>query len=237
MNTGMNFRPLCTAKVKPTMSGVMVERRDQVFTTFFSPDSSIARTFFARCVSTNGPFLTERAIRSLLAHLPALHDPALGALVVPRLVALGRLAPGRLRVVALRPPLAAAVRMIDRVHRHAAHLGPPPEPADAAGLAVGDVLVFEVADLPDGGAAGEAHAAGLARGELEQRVVALPRHQLDGRARAAAELAAAALAQLDVVDHGAEGDERERQAVAGFDVGLRPRLDRVADGEPDGRQD
>src|SRR5919197_1343307 len=184
MNTGMNFRPLCTAKVKPTMSGVMVERRDQVFTTFFSPDSSIARTFFARCVSTNGPFLTERAIRSLLAHLPSL-----------------------------------------------------PEPADAAGLAVGDVLVLEVADLPDGGAAGEAHAAELARGELEQRVVALLRHQLDGRARAAAELAAAALAQLDVVDHGAEGDERERQAVAGFDVGLRPRLDRVADGEPDGRQD
>ena len=62
MNTGMNFRPLCTAKVKPTMSGVTVERRDQVFTTFFSPASSIARTFFMRCASMNGPFLTERAI-------------------------------------------------------------------------------------------------------------------------------------------------------------------------------
>src|SRR5438874_1733323 len=54
MNTGMNFRPLCTAKVKPTMSGVTVERRDQVFTTFFSPASSIARTFFMRCASMNG---------------------------------------------------------------------------------------------------------------------------------------------------------------------------------------
>src|SRR5207249_2073604 len=63
-----------------------------------------------------------------LAHLPSLHDPALGALVVPGLVALGRLAPGRLRVVALRAPLAAAVRMVDRVHRHSAHLRAPAEP-------------------------------------------------------------------------------------------------------------
>src|SRR5262249_61053929 len=60
-NTGMNFRPLCTAKVNPTMSGVTVERRDQVLTTRFSPDSIIARTFFIRWRSTNGPFFTERA--------------------------------------------------------------------------------------------------------------------------------------------------------------------------------
>src|SRR5581483_9233781 len=64
MNTGMNFRPLCTANVNPTMSGVIVERRDHVFTTRFSPDSTIARTFFMRCPSTNGPFFTDRAIAS-----------------------------------------------------------------------------------------------------------------------------------------------------------------------------
>ena len=34
-NTGMNFRPLCTANVRPTMSGMIVERRDQVLMTFF----------------------------------------------------------------------------------------------------------------------------------------------------------------------------------------------------------
>jgi len=28
-NTGRNLRPLWTAKVSPTMSGMMVERRDQ----------------------------------------------------------------------------------------------------------------------------------------------------------------------------------------------------------------
>src|SRR2546428_3751139 len=162
----------------------------------------------------------ERALLARACHrlapLPSLHDPALGALVVPRLVALGRLAPGRLRVVALRASLAAAVRMVDRVHRHAAHLRAPAEPADAAGLAEGDVLVLEVADLPDGGAAGEAHPSQLARGELHERVVALLRHQLDGGARTAAELAPAPLAQLDVVDHRAERNQREGQAVPGL---------------------
>ena len=34
-NTGTNLRPLCTAKVSPTSSGVIVERRDQVLMTFF----------------------------------------------------------------------------------------------------------------------------------------------------------------------------------------------------------
>src|SRR4051812_29033108 len=36
-NTGTNLRPLCTANVRPTASGVMVERRDQVLMTFFWP--------------------------------------------------------------------------------------------------------------------------------------------------------------------------------------------------------
>ena len=34
-NTGTNLRPLCTANVTPSMSGMMVERRDQVLSTFF----------------------------------------------------------------------------------------------------------------------------------------------------------------------------------------------------------
>ena len=36
MYTGMNFLPLCTAMVCPTISGITVERRDQVLMTFFS---------------------------------------------------------------------------------------------------------------------------------------------------------------------------------------------------------
>ena len=36
MYTGMNFFPLCTAIVWPTISGITVDRRDQVLMTFFS---------------------------------------------------------------------------------------------------------------------------------------------------------------------------------------------------------
>src|SRR5262249_38035251 len=60
-NTGMNFRPLCTAKVSPTISGMIVERRGPGFVTFFSPLLAAVRPFFARWASMNGPFLMERA--------------------------------------------------------------------------------------------------------------------------------------------------------------------------------
>ena len=36
MYTGMNFFPLCTAIVWPTISGTTVDRRDQVLMTFLS---------------------------------------------------------------------------------------------------------------------------------------------------------------------------------------------------------
>src|SRR5580700_4179156 len=60
----MNFRPLCTAMVWPIMSGRIVDRRDQVLTTFFSFRAFIPSTFSRRWMSMNGPFLSERAIVS-----------------------------------------------------------------------------------------------------------------------------------------------------------------------------
>ena len=35
VNTGTNLRPLWTANVMPSISGMIVERRDQVLRTFF----------------------------------------------------------------------------------------------------------------------------------------------------------------------------------------------------------
>src|SRR5215207_4021271 len=119
--------PLWTPKVRPTKSGVMVERRDQVLIAGGrdAPERT-SSTFFSRCLSMNGPFLTERAISSLflnwfLLHAAVAHDHVRGALGLARLVAARRLAPRRHRVAAARGlALAAAVRVIDRVHRDAA---------------------------------------------------------------------------------------------------------------------
>src|SRR5213592_3883821 len=62
MYTGMNLFPLCTAKVCPTKSGVIVLRRDQVLKTFFSFFSFRAWIFTRSDGSTYGPFLTLRPI-------------------------------------------------------------------------------------------------------------------------------------------------------------------------------
>ena len=62
--TGMNLRPLCTAIVCPTMSGMTVERRDQVLMTFFSRVAFSAATFFDQVVVHERPFLIERAMSS-----------------------------------------------------------------------------------------------------------------------------------------------------------------------------
>ena len=67
MYTGINFLPLCTAIVWPTISGTMVERRDQVRSTFFSLREFMASTRVCRKLSTNGPFFVERAINLALS--------------------------------------------------------------------------------------------------------------------------------------------------------------------------
>src|SRR5438128_18754 len=55
--------PLCTPNVNPTMSGVIVERRDQVRITCGRCEPARMRsTVFRIPLSTQGPFLTERGM-------------------------------------------------------------------------------------------------------------------------------------------------------------------------------
>src|SRR5262249_35415555 len=61
-NTGTNLRPLCTVSVRPTASGVMVERRDHVLMGVLDLFACAVSIFAPRCRSTNGPFLSERAM-------------------------------------------------------------------------------------------------------------------------------------------------------------------------------
>src|SRR4030042_2066250 len=60
--TGINFFPLWTANVNPTISGIVVDRLDQVLITFPSFVLRASSTFFIKWESTKGPFLIERAI-------------------------------------------------------------------------------------------------------------------------------------------------------------------------------
>src|SRR5829696_491096 len=176
---------------------------------------------------------------ALLAAATAADDVAVGTLaLLAGAVADRRHAPGRLRVVAQRRgALAAAVRVVHRVHGGATRLRADAHVTLAARLAHGDVLVVGVADRPDRGPAIDADHPHLAGGQAQGGVVALLRHQLDAGAGGAGELAAAARLQLDVVDHGADRHVGQRQRVAHGDVGRRAGLHDHPDPQPARRED
>src|SRR6188472_42977 len=98
--------------------------------------------------------------------------------------------------------LTTAERVIDRVHGHTTGLRTDALPAVAAGLADLDELVFGVADLADGGAAVDHHAAHLGAGQAQGGELALFGDQLDRHAGRTTELSALTGTQLDVVHRG-----------------------------------
>ena len=211
-NTGTNSLPLCTWKVSPTNSGVIIERRDQVLMTCLLPLASDFSTLLLQTRVDEGPLL-ERARHYFFPRRLTMNG-LLPRLLGARLVALGRLAPRRTGVTAAgRTALAAAHRVIDRVHRDAAHVRALAEPTRAPRLADRLVLVFGVADLADRGHAADVDHAHLAARQAQRGVVALARHQLGAGAGRAHELRALARLHLDAVDDRAERDVREREAA------------------------
>jgi len=127
MKTELKVFPLCTKNVCPTKSGVTIERRDQVLIGFFALELFILSIFSKRCDSTKGPFFNDLAIKIKLLFAPALENETIARLVfAASLKSFGELSPWTDRVMpaaaTLRFPLAAAHRVIDRVHRHAAHM-------------------------------------------------------------------------------------------------------------------
>src|ERR1035437_3573002 len=136
----------------------------------------------------------------LFALVAARDDEGIRALVVTRLVSTRRLAPWSYRMTSAGSlAFATTVRVVDRVHGDTAVRRIDALPAIASGLADGDVLVVGVANLADGRHAFDKHLARLARGQLEQRVVAFLRDQIDLRTGRTRHLSALARAQLDVV--------------------------------------
>src|SRR5512140_2244111 len=121
--------------VSPMNSGRTMERRDQVLIGFLSLVVTALSALATRWWSTNGPFLRERVICYLLL-FAARHDHHLGALVVAGTVTLGQVAPRIDRMAAFAGlAFAATVRVVDRVHHHAAHRRADAHVALDAGLA------------------------------------------------------------------------------------------------------
>src|SRR5262249_3031166 len=142
------------------------------------------------------------------AVLAALDDHVVRALVVTGLQSLGVPAPraDRVRVALPGLALAAAVRVIDRVHGQSPYRRADALPALGPGLAVAAQVVLVVPHFPDGGATVDVPLAGLAGLETNVGVDALARAEGHRGARRARQLAAAAGLHLDVVDDRAHRD-------------------------------
>src|SRR5678816_1622419 len=98
---------------------------------------------------------------------------------------------------------AAAQRVIDGVHRLAAHRRADAAPAVRAGLADLAQVVFLVAHFADRRLAVHVHAADLAGAHAKLRVLAFTGEELHARARGARDLRALAGQHLDAVHRGA----------------------------------
>src|SRR5438309_123469 len=113
--TGTCLRPSCTAMVWPTISGKIVDARDQVLIICLSPEVFIASMRRSRRSSAHGPFLDERdmALALPLAAAAAPHDEAVGRLaLLARRVTERRHAPRRDRATPRRGgPRTTAGRM------------------------------------------------------------------------------------------------------------------------------
>ena len=104
---------------------------------------------------------------------------------------------------------------------------------DRSCLADGDVFVVRVTDLPDRCHALHQHLAGLARGQLQQCILAFFRHQVDLRASGTGHLRALARTELDVMHDRPQRDVLQRQGIADENVGVRAAHDRLSDLQPD----
>src|SRR3954471_20331519 len=205
----------------------MVERRDQVRTTFLSLARFIVSILVIRCVSMKGPFFVLLAMipqllssRFLLAS--PIHDEAVSTLVVARLVSASRLAPRRYRMPSARGlAFTTAMWVIDRIHRHPAVHRTTSHPAFASRLADGNVFMVGVAHLTDRGHAIDEHPTCFARRQLQQSVVAFLRNQLRRASSGAHHLRALTGLQLHVVDGGTGRNIAKWKRIAHQDVGLR----------------
>src|SRR5712692_8158158 len=170
--------------------------------------------------------------------VPELDDHAACALVLASLVAFGQHPPGTYGILpCCGLSLTAAMRVVDWIHRDAAHGGPHAAPADASGLADRFQAVLLVSDLADRRAAIDVHFANLPGTQAYLGIAALACERLHRGPCCARKLPAPAGLHLHAVNGGSDRDVPQRQGIARLDRRLRPRHELRAGREALGRDD
>src|SRR4051812_6173771 len=173
-----------------------------------------------------------------LPSVAARNDELGGGFVLAGLLALGGEAPRRHRMAPARgAALAAAMRMVDRVHRHAAVVRHAPLPALASGLADRDVHVVGIRHRADRRHAAAMYQALLGRVEPQDHIFAVASDDLGVGAGRARDLPALADLDLDIVHDRADRNVARRHGIARLHVRMFAGNDSIALREPLRRQD
>src|SRR5574343_809433 len=200
-------------------SGRMVERRDQVLIGRLSFVARTASTFFSRWRSTNGPFLSERAITPYpLFRKATAYDHIVGTLVATGTEALSR---GTTRAnrhaTFTSTTFTTTVRVIHRVHGSTTNGRTDTAPAVSTGFTDLAQAVLFVAHFANSGAAVNVNLADLAGAQTQLGVNAFAGQQHGGGASGTCNLGAFARLQFDAVDGGTYRDVADRQGVTSLD--------------------
>ena len=129
--------------------------------------------------------------------------------------------------------LAAAMRVVDRVHGNTAVRRPDPAPSAGACLTQGDIFVVGIAHLANSCHAVHEHAASLTGGQLQQRVVAFLCDQLRAGPGRPNHLRALPWPQLHIVHCGTGGYVAQRKSITDQNVRLGPAHNLLTDLEAD----
>src|SRR5690606_2264693 len=147
------------------------------------------------------------------------NDELVRCLVGTGLLALGRLTPWRNRMTATRgTAFTTTMRVVDRVHGHAAVDGLAAQPTCTTGLAERGVGVILVRHGADRCKAGAMHAALLARLQAKDRPTLVTTDILGISTSRTGNLAALAGLQLDIVHDRTDRHVLERHRVARLHV-------------------
>src|SRR3989338_9094829 len=129
--------------------------------------------------------------------------------------------------------LAAAVRVIDRVHRSAADKRSPSQMKLTPRFANHDILMFHISDLPDRSATIEADHPDFSGRKTHMGIVSLAPDDLGRHTGRANQFSAGADFQFEIMNFGTDRNILERQAVAGDDIDGLTRFYRLAHFQPD----
>src|SRR6266436_4256399 len=153
----------------------------------------------------------------------------LRTLIPACLVSACRLPPGRYRIApARRLAFSATMRMVNRIHRHAAYVRSDTAPAGAAGFAQRDIFVLDIPNLSDCGPAFNRHSPYFARRHAQLRVSTLLGQQLSEGSGSARHLPAFAGTHFNIVNLRTQRDVANRQSISGKNVRVLSAGDRLS---------